>query len=549
MNYQESLARLEEKKKELKDKVEDNLSSDSQTQLEKRKLALLEKLIKGYSQISASGSISGDKVEQIFGKVYGFTKQKEEIKNLLLTKKYLEVKGIGDKERGKVLCFVGPPGVGKTFFASKFAEALGRKFYPINVGGASSTIIITGGEEMWVGAKSGGIVDAIVKTESCDPVILLDEVEKSSKEGHHGSIENALLHVLDPEQNQHFMDHFLDVEIDISRIIFILTANEITKIPDPLKNRLEIVKLRAYEESEKLEIGKITIDKVFSEDYENNNRNLFEMTEEALRVLISKTKDESGVRQLEGKIKKIISWCAAQWARQLEKGEEEEKIIIDEDKVNEIISEDPEKKAENEETKLREKNKELEEEIKDLKKSRQIFSLTKPVEISQEKEPCEKHQKKTLQTSDKTCFLCELEEQVKAFMALISQESRKKIEPVWEERKLELMKQATDLQSGSPEEQEISRQIKSNIKKIDKKMQQVLKKIVSSTNQPSKLGTKDWIGIIGGGVIILSLGLLLGWVFTKKSKKKKKKQKSDKELATENQPVQPLQLPKGKKDK
>src|SRR6185436_10439613 len=192
-----------------------------------------------------------------------------------------------------------------------FAKALGRKFYRINLGGAGSAIIITGGEEMWIGAKQGQIVNAIIETQTCNPVILLDEIEKPGKDTHHGTIENALLHVLDPEQHEHFKDHFLDVEIDISQITFIATANELEKIPDPLKNRLEIIKLKEYKEEQKIQIGKKLIDKIFRKDYENSNKDLFEMDEEALRVLIRKSK-EPGVRQLEKKIKKVISWCISQ---------------------------------------------------------------------------------------------------------------------------------------------------------------------------------------------------------------------------------------------
>jgi ATP-dependent Lon protease len=312
MNYQESLARLKKEKEELKKTVGTGSSSDdnSEKETEKRKLKLVEKLIKGYSR-SLADEISGDKIEQTFSGLYGFEKQKEEAKSLLLLQKYFKAKGIKDPEAGRFFCLVGPPGTGKTHFARKFAEAIGRKFFKINLGGASDAAIIRGGKAHFRSSEEGDIIKAIADTESRDPVVLLDEVDKTGFSFGGGSIENALLHVLDPEQNRNFKDEFLGIEIDISFFTFILTANDIAKVPEPLKNRLEIIRLKAYTEEEKFKIGKMTIGKILSESYQNKNKDLFEMTDGALHTLIGKVEEE-GVRQLERKIKDLIRWAFAQ---------------------------------------------------------------------------------------------------------------------------------------------------------------------------------------------------------------------------------------------
>src|SRR6185369_12080113 len=148
MSYQETLVRLEKEKKELEAEVGTRSPSSDESNQEKfkrEKLELVKKIIKGYSQGFAE-EISGDKMDQVFSEVYGFEKQKEEAKSILLLQKYFKAKGIKDPEAGKILCFVGSPGTGKTHFSRKFAEAIGRKLFKINLGGASDTSIINGGK-------------------------------------------------------------------------------------------------------------------------------------------------------------------------------------------------------------------------------------------------------------------------------------------------------------------------------------------------------------------------------------------------------------------
>jgi ATP-dependent Lon protease len=189
-------------------------------------------VLEGYSQVFTE-EVDADKIEQVFSKVKGFIKQKEDAKSLLLIRKYFKAKNIKASEKGKILCLSGPPGVGKTYLGSKIAEVLGRKFFHINVGGEGSEQIINGSRTL-VGSKVGGIIQAIQETKSCNPIILIDEVDKIKQDMQSGLI-NSLLHALDSEQNQEFNDLFLDIKLDISQITFILTANDLEKIPEPLK--------------------------------------------------------------------------------------------------------------------------------------------------------------------------------------------------------------------------------------------------------------------------------------------------------------------------
>ncbi|CFW92764.1 Putative ATP-dependent Lon protease [endosymbiont DhMRE of Dentiscutata heterogama] len=537
MNYQETIDRLEKKQDQLlndhakwKPGYTDiftgqqipgewqwNYGSDK----EKSLWWILNSLKESYKKTFAQ-EISRDSINQSFAEVEGFAKQKEDIENILMFERYAKAKNINSTQKGRILCFVGPPGTGKTFFAEKIAEAMSRKFYRINVGGTSNPQVITGSEPNFVGSRVGQIVNAIRETDSRDPVILIDEVEKGGKSHQEGNLTDALLHILDPEQNEEFTDHYINVTVDISEITFILTANDLDKIPSPLKSRLEIINLKGYNEEQKAKISRIIIDKTFKKYYDNANKELFEIEEEALKTLISKTKEE-GVRQLKQKIEEIIRWCFGQWARQNEKGETETKIVINKEKVNEIIPEEPEKKEETEEDKLRKHIEELEKENEDLKKRPLSLQLFKPLEFSENnKEYCPRHQKDTLRSPQKTCVLCELEEKTKQFTSIIDKENYETIQKIWQEQKEAWIEQSSKLQNGSEEQRALSQQIKSSIRDIDKKFRQVQKDSSQDTSQ-NKFGSEDVVWIIGGGVILLVFGYYLGWIFTKKFKKKKKK--------------------------
>lgn len=229
----------------------------------------------------------------------GLKKLKDRIVEFLAAQKFSK-----NMEKSPIICFAGPPGVGKTSLARSIAESLGREFVRISLGGVRDEAEIRGHRRTYIGALPGKIIQAMKKSKSMNPVILLDEIDKMSRD-YHGDPSAALLEVLDPEQNKTFMDHFLDIEYDLSKVMFIATANVLDNIPYPLFDRLEIIQLSGYTEEEKLDIAKKFLIPKNLKEHSLTARTC-KFPDPAIRYLIDEYTKEAGVRQLDRLIAKMM---------------------------------------------------------------------------------------------------------------------------------------------------------------------------------------------------------------------------------------------------
>ncbi|NGZ07192.1 MAG: endopeptidase La [Magnetococcales bacterium] len=209
---------------------------------------------------------------------------------------------------GSIILLVGPPGVGKTSIGRSVARAVGRKFFRFSVGGMRDEAEIKGHRRTYVGAMPGKMIQALRRTESANPIIMLDEVDKIGA-SYHGDPASALLEVLDPEQNNEFLDHYLDVRFDLSKILFICTANQLDTIPQPLLDRMEVIRLSGYITEEKIKIAR---NHLIPKQYEKNGMQYSQLriSNDAVRVIVDGYAREAGVRRLEQKIAAIVRKAA-----------------------------------------------------------------------------------------------------------------------------------------------------------------------------------------------------------------------------------------------
>ncbi|XP_044756409.1 lon protease homolog, mitochondrial isoform X2 [Coccinella septempunctata] len=226
----------------------------------------------------------------------------EDIKRRIL--EFIAVSQLKGSTQGKILCFHGPPGVGKTSIARSIARALNREYFRFSVGGMTDVAEIKGHRRTYVGAMPGKVIQCLKKTRTENPLVLIDEVDKIGK-GYQGDPSSALLEMLDPEQNANFLDHYLDVPVDLSKVLFICTANVTDTIPEPLRDRMEMIDMSGYIAEEKLAIAKEYLLPQAIKD-SGLKDDTITLTDDSLKTLIKNYCRESGVRNLQKHIEKVV---------------------------------------------------------------------------------------------------------------------------------------------------------------------------------------------------------------------------------------------------
>lgn len=256
----------------------------------------------------------------------------KDVKDRIL--EFIAVAKLRGTVEGKIITMVGPPGVGKTSIGKSIARALGREFYRFSVGGLTDVAEIKGHRRTYVGAMPGKIVQALKKVKTENPIIMIDEIDKLGR-GHQGDPASALLELLDPEQNNSFMDHYLDVPLDLSKVLFVCTANTLDTIPAPLLDRMEVISLSGYVADEKIAIASKYLVPASRQASGLDGYNV-KLSEGAISRLITQYCRESGVRNLKKHIDKVYRKAAFKIVQD-ETKKDGETIVIDEDQLPKFV--------------------------------------------------------------------------------------------------------------------------------------------------------------------------------------------------------------------
>jgi ATP-dependent Lon protease len=263
---------------------------------------------------------------------YGLEKPKDRILELLAVLKLLKDKNIKKPPKGQILCFVGPPGVGKTSLGKSIARALNRKFARLSIGGVKDEAEIRGHRRTYIGSMPGRIIQAMKKAGTSNPVILIDEIDKMGND-YRGDPASAMLEVLDPEQNNTFNDHYLDIDYDLSNVLFITTANVQFNIPLALQDRMEIIEMRSYLDFEKIQIAKNHI--LGKEITEHGlDKDEVKFPDEVILKVIREYTREAGVRNLERELSSIIRKAAKD---KLVGGGKKKKVVVSNELVEHYL--------------------------------------------------------------------------------------------------------------------------------------------------------------------------------------------------------------------
>jgi Lon-like ATP-dependent protease len=296
---------------------------------------------------------------------YGLT----DIKDRIL--EFIAVGNLLGAVDGKIICFVGPPGVGKTSIGKSIARALNRNFFRFSVGGIADVSEIKGHRRTYIGALPGRIIQALKKTESLNPLILIDEIDKVTHGGSQGDPSAALLELLDPEQNNEFLDQYLDIPVDLSKVLFVCTANTLDTIPRPLLDRMEIIELPGYVAEEKVKIAENYLVPLAKKSSGLEDANVT-LSTDGVENIVKHYAKENGVRRLKQLIEKVFRKAAFKVVTQVatleakvdaEKAKEEEKETSKETSTEAPVKEEESPKIEEEVKEVEEKSSKSEDEI------------------------------------------------------------------------------------------------------------------------------------------------------------------------------------------